>query len=199
MDIHGYPRIQPYSPDTLTRCGRGAPQERPPLASPGRPRARAVHASHPAAAAPPRRVALAPGRGRKATIELLRTQGHKGVKWKRGVQGGAWAVQGGGKVRDPCMGRAGWLGRAQGWVGGSFGAPRFDHGLLAPSSQTKKRKVTSTPEVPGPSRSWSPAPAAPSSPLDLRTHLHAGWSAGHAPCGDVSSETSLGGGTISRG
>ena len=139
----------------------------PPLASPGRPRARAVHASHPAAAAPPRRVALAPGRGRKATIELLRTQGHKGVKWKRGVQGRAWAVQGGGKVRDPCMGRAGWLGRAQGWVGGSFGAPRFDHGLLAPSSQTKKRKVTSTPEVPGPSRSWNPAPAAPSSPLDF--------------------------------
>ena len=28
-------------------------------------------------------------------------------------------------------------------------------------------KVTSTPEVPGPSRSWNPAPAAPSSPLDF--------------------------------
>ena len=112
----------------------------------------------------------------------------------------AWAVQGGGKVRDPCMGRAGWLGRTQGWGwGGSFGAPCFDNGLLAPSSQTKKRKVTSTPEVLGPSRSWSPAQAAPSSQLDLRTHLHAGWSAGHAPCGDVSSETTLGGGTISRG
>ena len=68
-------------------------------------------------------------------------------------------------------GRGGW-GARKGGVGGSFGAPRFDHGLLAPSSQTKKRKVTSTPEVPGPSRSWSPAPAAPSSPLDLCTRLH---------------------------
>ena len=32
--------------------------------------------------------------------------------------------------------------------------------------------MTSNPEVPGPSRSWSPAPSAPSSPLDLRTRLH---------------------------
>ena len=75
---------------------------------------------------------------------------------------GARSVHGAGGV-------AGALARV---VGGSFGAPRFDHGLLAPSSQTKKRKVTSTPEVPGPSRSWSPAPAAPSSPLDLCTRLH---------------------------
>ena len=30
------------------------------------------------------------------------------------------------------------------------------------------------PEVPGPSRSWSPAPAAPSISVDLRTRLHHG-------------------------
>ena len=109
--------------------------------------------------------------------------------------GGARPREGAGSVH----GAGGVAGaRARVVVGVVFGAPRFDNGLLAPSSQTKKRKVTSTPEVLGPSRSWSPAQAAPSSQLDLRTHLHAGWSAGHAPCGDVSSETTLGGGTISR-
>ena len=49
---------------------------------------------------------------------------------------------------------------------------RVDLGQLASASRTEKRMVTSTPEVPGPSRSWSPAPAAPSSPLDLRTRLY---------------------------
>ena len=85
-------------------------------------------------------------------------------------------MQGGGKVRDPCVGWAGWLGRAQGGVGGAFGSPRVDLGQLAPAPRTKKRnrKVTSTPEVPGPSRSWSPAPAAPSISVDLRTRLHRG-------------------------
>ena len=81
-------------------------------------------------------------------------------------------MQGGGKVRDPCVGWAGWLGRAQGWLGRALGAPRVDLGQLTSASWTKKRKVTSNPEVPGPSRSWSPAPSAPSSPLDLRTRLH---------------------------
>ena len=41
--------------------------------------------------------------------------------------------------------------------GGGGGAPRVELGLLAPVSKTEKRKVTSTPEVPGPSRSWNPA------------------------------------------
>ena len=88
------------------------------------------------------------------------------------MQGGAWAVRSGGKVRDPCVGRAGWLGLAQGGLGRALGAPRVDLGQLASASRTEKRMVTSTPEVPGPSRSWSPAPAAPSSPLDLRTRLY---------------------------
>ena len=66
-------------------------------------------------------------------------------------------VQGGGKVRDPCVGREGWLGRAQGGGEGGVGAPSVELGLLAPAWKTEKRKVTSTPEVPGPSRSWNPA------------------------------------------
>ena len=53
-----------------------------------------------------------------------------------------------------------------GW-GRALGAPHIDLGQLAPTSRTEKRKLTSTPEVPGPSRSWNPAPAAPSSPLDF--------------------------------
>ena len=94
------------------------------------------------------------------------------MRWKRGVQGGAWAVQGGGKVRDSCVGWAVWLGHAQGGLGCALGSPRIDLGQLASASRTKMRKVTSNPEVLGPSRSWSPAPAAPSSPLDLCTRLH---------------------------
>ena len=78
-------------------------------------------------------------------------------------------MQGGGKVRDPCVRRAGWLGRAQGGLGCALGAPRVDLVRLAFASRTERMKVTSTPEVPGPSRSWSPAPAAPSIPRDLRT------------------------------
>ena len=63
---------------------------------------------------------------------------------------------------------AGWLGRVQGGLGRALGAPRVDLVRLAFTSRTERMKVTSTPEVPGPSRSWSPAPAVPSSPLDLR-------------------------------
>ena len=88
------------------------------------------------------------------------------------MQGGAWAVQGGGKVRDSCVGWAVWLGHAQGGLGCALGSPRIYLGQLASASRTKMRKVTSNPEVLGPSRSWSPAPAAPSIPRDLRTHLH---------------------------
>ena len=72
----------------------------------------------------------------------------------------AWAVQGGGKVRDPCVRRAGWLGRAQGGLGRALGAPHVDLVRLAFASRTKRMKVTSTPEVPGPSRSWSPGNVA---------------------------------------
>ena len=45
--------------------------------------------------------------------------------------------------------------RARG-VGRASGAPIVDLGVLVPVSMTEKRQVTSTPEVPGPSRSWNP-------------------------------------------
>ena len=97
-------------------------------------------------------------------------------------------VHGGGKVRDLCVGREGWLGRARGkgWWGRGDGAPRVELGLLAPAWKTEKRKVTSTPEVPGPSRSWnparrrcsesalSPAPAPAAAQLLLRLQLRSG-------------------------
>ena len=69
-------------------------------------------------------------------------------------------------------GVGGVAGARRGGLGRALGAPCVDLGQLASGSWTKKRKVTSNPEVPGPSRSWSPAPAAPSSPLDLRTRLY---------------------------
>ena len=45
--------------------------------------------------------------------------------------------------------------RARG-MGRASGAPIVDLGVLVPVSMTEKRQVTSTPEVPGPSRSWNP-------------------------------------------
>ena len=57
---------------------------------------------------------------------------------------GAGSVRGAGEVD---------VGRAQGGFKRVLGAPRVDLGQLAPASRTEKRKVTSTPEVPGPSRS----------------------------------------------
>ena len=64
-------------------------------------------------------------------------------------------------------GRGGWGARRGAGQGGALGAPHVDLGQLALASRTEKKKLTSTPEVPGPSRSWNPAPAAPSSPLDF--------------------------------
>ena len=59
---------------------------------------------------------------------------------------------------------------------------------LALASRTEKKKLTSTPEVPGPSRSWNPATAAPNSPLDFRVRLtseskldDSGWTSGAVP------------------
>ena len=73
-----------------------------------------------------------------------------------------------GRCKAAGRSEAGWLGRGQGWLGRALGAPRVDLVRLAFTSRTERMNVTSTPEVPGPSRSWSPAPAVPSSPLDLR-------------------------------
>ena len=84
-----------------------------------------------------------------------------GVRCKRRVQGGAWAVQGGGKVRDRCVGRVGRMGCEQGWVGSASVAPRVDLALLVHASKNKRKKVTSDLQVPGPSRSWGPVSATP--------------------------------------
>ena len=83
------------------------------------------------------------------------------MRCKRGVQGGAWAVQGGGKVRDRCVGRVGRMGSEQGWVVSASGAPVVDLGQLAPTSRNERMKVTSDLQVPGPSRSWGPVSATP--------------------------------------
>ena len=83
------------------------------------------------------------------------------MRCKRGVQGGAWAVQGGGKVRDRCVGRVGRMGCEQGWVGSASVAPRVDLALLVRASKNKRKKVTSDLQVPGPSRSWGPVSATP--------------------------------------
>ena len=83
------------------------------------------------------------------------------MRCKRGVQGGACAVQGGGKVRDRCMGWVGRMGCQQGWVGSASVAPRVDLGRLVQASKNKKMKVTSDLQVPGHSRSWDPASALP--------------------------------------
>ena len=77
------------------------------------------------------------------------------------MQGGVWAVQGGGKVRDRCVGRVGRMGCQQGWVGSASGAPVVDLGQLAPTSRNERMKVTSDLQVPGPSRSWGPVSATP--------------------------------------
>ena len=63
------------------------------------------------------------------------------------MQGGAWAVQGGGKVRDRCVGRVGRMGCQQGWVGSASGAPVVDLGQLAPTSRNERMKVTSDLQV----------------------------------------------------
>ena len=145
-----------------------------------------------AAAAPPRRVAIDPGRGQRAKLSICAHEGTKGLRCKqackRGV-GGAKRRERAGSVRR-AGGVAGTRARGVGW---ELGAPRVNLGRLAPASMTKKRKVTSTPEVPGPSRSWNPAPATPSSPFDLRTRpcvparqqaswpTHATWAPDWAP------------------
>ena len=77
------------------------------------------------------------------------------------MQGGAWAVQGGGKVRDPCVGWVGWMGCALGGEGGRERRTRVDLGLLVHASKNERMKVTSDLQVPGPSRSWGPASATP--------------------------------------
>ena len=77
------------------------------------------------------------------------------------MQGGAWAVQGGGKVRDRCVGRVGRMGCQQGWVGSASVAPRVDLVLLVQASKNERMKVTSDLQVQGPSRSWDPASATP--------------------------------------
>ena len=83
------------------------------------------------------------------------------MRWKRGVQGGAWAVQGGGKVRDPCVGWVGWMGCAWGGEGGRERRTSVDLGRLVHASKNERMKVTSDLQVPGPSRSWGPASATP--------------------------------------
>ena len=93
-------------------------------------------------------------------VEHLRTRGLKGGEVQTGHANDEWLVQGGGNGRDPCVGRAGWLGRAQGGLGRALGAPHVDLVQLAFASTTKRMKVTSTPEVPGPSRSWNPGNVA---------------------------------------
>ena len=92
------------------------------------------------------------------------------MRCKRGVQGGVWAVQGGGKVRDPCVGRAGLLGRAPGGVGGALGAPRVDLGQLAPAEdQVEEGDVG--PSSTGPQQKLGPGASGPSSPQDLSSRL----------------------------
>ena len=73
---------------------------------------------------------------------------------------GARAVPGGVKVRDRRVG--GWQRRAQGWVGRASGAPGVYVSCPpqpCPACRRTRKKVTSTLQVPGPSRSWDPAPA----------------------------------------
>ena len=74
---------------------------------------------------------------------------------------GARAVQGGGKVRDPCVWWVGWMGCACGGEGGREPRTRIDLGRLVQASKNKKMKVTSDLQVPGHSRSWDPASALP--------------------------------------
>ena len=99
-------------------------------------------------------------------------------------------MQGGGNfvgIRE-WGGRGGWGARRGAGQGGALGAPHVDLGQLALASRTEKKKLTSTPEVPGPSRSWNPATAAPNSPLDFRVRLtseskldDSGWTSGAVP------------------
>ena len=142
------------------------PPPPPPLALPWAP-VRPTRAAA-AAAAPPRRVAIDPGRGQRAKLSLCAHEGTQGLRCKQACKRGV----GGAKRRERAgsvHGAGGVAGTRARGVGGELGAPRVNLGRLAPASMTKKRKVTSTPEVPGPSRSWNPAPATPSSPFDLRT------------------------------
>ena len=74
---------------------------------------------------------------------------------------GARAVQGGGKVRDPCVWWVGWMGCACGGEEGREPRTRIDLGRLVQASKNKKMKVTSDLQVQGPSRSWDPASATP--------------------------------------
>ena len=83
------------------------------------------------------------------------------MRCKRSVQRGAWAVQSGGKVRDPCVGWVGWMGCAWGGEGGRERRTRVDLGLLVHASKNERMKVTSALQVPGPNRSWDPASATP--------------------------------------
>ena len=53
------------------------------------------------------------------------------------------AVQGGGKVRGPCVGWVGWMGCARGGEDGREPRAHIDLGRLVQASKNKKMKVTS--------------------------------------------------------
>ena len=95
----------------------------------------------PAAAAPPRQAALDHGRGQRAELSSCAHGGKKGVRCKRGVPGGTWAVQGGGKVRGIRVwgGWGGWV-ASRGWVGRASGAPCVDLGPLVVSVDDREEE-----------------------------------------------------------
>ena len=67
--------------------------------------------------------------------------------------GGAKLREGAGSVRGMCG--------VDGMRVGGEGRTRVDLGRLVQASKNKRMKVTSDLQVPGPSRSWDPEPAAP--------------------------------------
>ena len=125
----------------------------------------------------PRRATIDLSRGRRAKLSSCADMRAKGSSVVVRHGSGAWAVLGGVNVRDRRVGRAGWLRRARGGAGRANSAPGvfFDHLVRLVEDQGRRcwrlcrpccpacrtrTKVTSTLQVPGPSKSWSPAPAA---------------------------------------
>ena len=77
-------------------------------------------------------------RGSTGNVELLRTRAAEGVGWMRGCKRRVGSMQGGRKVRDPCVGQVGWLVRAQG--GGGVGGWRTSHRARSACPSVEERE-----------------------------------------------------------
>ena len=146
------------------RLGK-APQRPPSSPPPGRPNSRMVREGHAAAAAPlPRRRDALPsilvdvkGQNRAPQNRApAHTSAPRGEATARRAND-AWAVQGGG------TGAWGGRGVAEGLAGGGRALEQRTWRRSRPpclASKNERKKVTSALQVPGPSKSWDPAPVA---------------------------------------